>query len=122
MSAEPHLRIPLRKTSLDVNFLLQFSPLSEINVYICSVNTKIPARDLLCLRKKNVKIAPLSYMNLEENLSKDNLPNQPLRFEVDGIDYSAITENTSMVNRDDYGHLTSIDIPASVEFDRTTYE
>lgn len=61
-------------------------------------------------------------MNPEENLSMDNILNQPLRFEVDGIDYSAITENTCMVDRGNYGHLTSIDIPASVEFDRTTYE
>lgn len=60
-------------------------------------------------------------MSPANNLPEDNLPNLPLRFEVDGIDYSAITENTSMVDRDDYGHLTSIDIPASVEFDRTTY-
>lgn len=60
-------------------------------------------------------------MNIGNNLSEDNLPNLPLRFEVDGIDYSAITENTCMVDRADYGHLTSIDIPASVEFNGTTY-
>lgn len=52
---------------------------------------------------------------------KDNLPKQPLAFKVGGIAYSTISESTSINAFDDYNHLASLDVPASVEFCDTTY-